>query len=80
MSRAHRSTAALVAAAGVLLACAGCAPATDPIERLGRRTVQKMVPGLPGPAARLLRGTEHPDASAADGRRRGTRHPARTFP
>lgn len=41
MRRAHRLLAGLLVA-GALLAATGCAQSVDPIERLGRKAVQKV--------------------------------------
>ncbi|MEJ8636841.1 hypothetical protein [Streptomyces sp. MS2.AVA.5] len=68
MSRALRPSAATVVVAGALLFCVGCAPAAvDPLERLGRRAVEKVDPGTAAPAVRRVDALPGP-SRAADGR------------
>ncbi|WP_433572182.1 hypothetical protein [Streptomyces sp. CA-251247] len=68
MSRALRPSAATVVVAGALLFCVGCAPAAvDPLERLGRRAVEKVAPGPAAPAVRRVDALPGP-SRAADGR------------
>ncbi|MFF7201956.1 hypothetical protein [Streptomyces sp. NPDC008141] len=67
MSRALRPSAATVVVAGALLVCVGCAPAAvDPLERLGRRAVEKVDPGPAAPAVRRVDAL--PGPSRAEGR------------
>ncbi|MFD3436012.1 hypothetical protein ACFWU3_00740 [Streptomyces sp. NPDC058685] len=68
MSRALRPSAATAVVAGALLVCVGCAPASvDPLERLGRRAVEKVEPGAAAPAARRVDALPGPPR-AGDGR------------
>ncbi|WP_405892958.1 hypothetical protein OG612_23820 [Streptomyces sp. NBC_01527] len=51
MGRAWRLLAGLLAAGALLTATAGCAQSVDPIERLGRKAVQKVQGPHRAPAA-----------------------------
>jgi hypothetical protein len=52
MRRAHRLLAGLLTAGALLTATAGCAQSVDPIERLGRKAVQRVKPSRSAPAVR----------------------------
>ncbi|MEU8503531.1 hypothetical protein AB0C40_02135 [Streptomyces brevispora] len=52
MSRAHRLLAGLLAAGALLTTTTGCAQSVDPIERLGRKAVQRVNRSPSAPAVR----------------------------
>lgn len=52
MRRAHRLLAGLLTAGALLTVTAGCAQSVDPIERLGRKAVQRVKRPPSAPAVR----------------------------